>query len=127
MGVVAITDDGDGLIIEERLSLADKRELTYQSTVTDRGGVFPYCAVLRLERKTKRGWRPARVDWARSRNCFRKPSDVPSATKKRSSWEMTMVVHGRLRHLLDVRRARAHGFTSLGGGVTLPRGGRGRS
>lgn len=119
--VTSIFDGGDGSRVEEQLVLEGRRTLTYSSTVVDPAGVFPYCTSLRIERRTKRGWIPAKEDWARKRDCFDRRNDVPSATATRSSWDMGMLLHGEPKHLLAKKRARIHGFTSRGGGITFPR------
>lgn len=117
--VESTISDGDRTI-RQQLAISTSTTVHYHVAANDPTGLYPFCVRLRLEKKTREGWRGIGRDSQRlSRDCFDKPSDAESSSEAVARWDAFVYPRGRLAKRFKNGKLRAHGSTDLGADIAF--------
>ena len=110
------TTDGNRTLLQRFILIG--KGIDYNVVADDPDGLYPFCATLQLEERTKHGWRALE----KSHECLKTPEQARrNATSTHVGWDIFIYPKRRLSEKFKNGKLRAHGFTNLGGDLTYRR------
>lgn len=90
--------------------------IDYHLVARDPRGLYPYCTTVRLEKRTKHGWKALRKSIETFRHeCLETPAEGESQRETFAAWDTFIYPKARTFEKFKRGALRVHGFTDLGG------------
>lgn len=116
------TSDGNRTLVQRFILIG--KAIDYNVVADDPDGLFPFCATVQLEKRTRRGWRALDKGGKRSfrHECLKSPEQARRSTSSTHvGWDTIIYPTRRLFDKFKRGELRIHGFTNLGGDLTYRR------
>lgn len=109
------TTDGNRTL-DQAFEVFRSGPIDYIVLAEDPDGVYPFCATVQLEKRTKHEWTamPKSSETFRHQ-CFKTPADTGSKTEAFAGWSSFLYPKNRISRKFRKGELRVHGFTDLGG------------
>ena len=96
--------------------------IDYHLVARDPDGLYPYCATVQLERRSRQGWKALPKSSQTFRHeCLKTPAEGESRRETFAAWDTFVYPTGRVARKFRKGELRVHGFTDLGGRLVYRR------